>query len=274
MIYLLKIFFCINIIALINLQYCYSQNNDVTNIQTSFDHKIKVGEEYTYLVKYAFMNLGEVKTKIFARENLNGKTIYKAIANIDSYEGLPIVTLHQTFESWFDSTLHPVYFQTLLFDETDTSYTKYFFEKDNQIHVIKGILGNTESLLDTTVEVSGQFYDGLTLLYAARFNFDLLDSIALQCYVAEDTSTSLINYYHKKERISIEAVDYEISCLRLDGESNFTGVFGLTGYFEGWFSDDKQRVPLSADLQVMIGNITVELIDWKNEEWQPPVYKD
>ena len=144
------------------------------------------------------MNLGEVKTKIFARENLNGKTIYKAIANIDSYEGLPIVTLHQTFESWFDSTLHPIYFQTLLFNETDTSYTKYFFEKENQVQVIKGKLGNTESLLDTTVVVSGRFYDGLTLLYAARYNFDILDSTTLKCYVAEDTSKTLINYYHKK----------------------------------------------------------------------------
>jgi len=274
MIYLLKIFFGIKIIVLLNLPICYSQNKDVINNQSSFDNKIHVGEEYTYLVRYAFMNLGEVRTKVFAKEIIGGKTIYKAVAYIDSYRGLPIVDLHQTYESWFDSTLHPIYFQSLLFGETDTSYTKYFFEEENQIHVVKGKLNSKETCLDTTIIVNGKFYDGLTLLYIARFNFDLLDSISLQCYISEDTSTTVINYYRQKEEISIEAVEYNIGCLRLDGESSFSGVFGLTGYFEGWFSDDEHRVPLSAELQVLIGNVTVELIDWKNEKWQPPVYKD
>jgi hypothetical protein len=272
--YLLKIIFGINVIVLFNLNFCYSQNNTDSTTQTSFDHKFIVGEEYTYLVKYAFLNLGEVKTKVFAKEKLDGKTIYKAIAFIDSYEGLPIVNLHQTYESWFDSTLHPVYFQTLLFEETDTSYTKYFFKEENRIHVIKGKLSNSEPSLDTTVIVNGKFYDGLSLLYSARYNFDELDSIALQCYVSEDTSTTIINYYQDKEEISIEAIGQTIGCRRLDGESSFTGVYGLTGYFEGWFSDDEQRVPISANLQVLIGNVKVELIDWKNEQWQPPVYKD
>ena len=272
--HLLKIIFGIKIIVLFNLPYCYSQNGTDSTTRTSFDNKIIVGEEYTYLVKYAFLNLGEVKTKVFAKEKLDGKTIYKAMAYIDSYEGLPIVDLHQTYESWFDSTLHPVYFQTLFFEETDTSYTKYFFEEDSLIRVIKGKLSCNETILDTTVEVNGRFYDGLSLLYSARYNFDELDSIALQCYVSEDTSTTTINYYHDKEEISIQSVGHTIGCRRLDGESNFTGVYGLTGYFEGWFSDDEQRVPITADLQVMIGNVKVELIDWKNEQWQPPVYKE
>ncbi len=272
--YSLKIFFGIKIIFLLNLSICYSQINNITNNQTSFENKIEVGEEYIYVVKYAFINLGEIRTKVFAKEIIGGKTIYKAVAYIDSYEGLPIVDLHQTYESWFDSTLHPVYFQSLLFEETDTSYTKYFFEEDNQIRVVKGRLNSNETCLDTTVIVNGKFYDGLTLLYIARFNFDLLNSFAARCFISEDTSTTVINYYNEKEEISIEAVGYNIGCLRLDGESSFSGVFGLTGYFEGWFSDDEYRVPISADLQVLIGNVTVELIDWKNKKWQPPVYRD
>ncbi|UCH65057.1 MAG: DUF3108 domain-containing protein [Ignavibacterium sp.] len=271
---MLKIIFGIKIIVLFNLAYCYSQNSTDSTTRTSFEHKIIVGEEYTYIVKYAFLNLGEVKTKVFAKERLDGKTIYKAMAYIDSYEGLPIVDLHQTYESWFDSTLHPVYFQTLAFEETDTSYTNYFFYEDSIIHVIKGTLNNSQPVLDTTVTVNGKFYDGLSLLYSARYNFDKLDSIDLQCYVSEDTSSTAINYYHDSEEISIEAVGHPIGCRRLDGESSFTGVYGLTGYFEGWFSDDEQRVPITADLQVMIGNVKVELIEWNNDQWQPPVYKE
>jgi hypothetical protein len=271
--HLLKIIFGIKLLVLFNIAICYSQSNtDDLTTQTSFEDKIIIGEEYTYIVKYAFLNLGEVKTKVFAKEILDGKTIYKAMAYIDSYEGLPIVDIHQTYESWFDSTLYPVYFQTVFFEDTDTSYTKYFFEEENRIQVIKGKLHCKETLLDTTVEVDGRFYDGLSLLYSTRYNFNQLDSIALQCYVSEDTSTTVINYYQDKEEISIESVKHTIGCRRLDGESSFTGVYGLTGYFEGWFSDDEQRVPISADLQVLIGNVKVELIDWNNEQWQPPVY--
>ena len=274
MIFLLKIFYGILLLVLINFQNSYSQSDTVKNVQPSFDQKIEVGEEYTYLVKYAFLNLGEVKTKIFAKEKLHGKTIYKAIAYIDSYEGLPLVDLHQTFESWFDSKLHPVFFQSYLFGDTDTTYTKYFFEDKNQIHVIKGNLSGSETSLDTTIKLDGIFYDGLTLLYAARYNFDSLNSITLPCFIAEDTSTTFVNYYPEEEEISIDVVGYNIGSIKLDGEATFAGVFGLTGYFEGWFSDDEHRVPLSANLQVMIGNVTLELIDWKNKKWQPPVYRN
>ena len=274
MIFLLKIFYGILLLVLINFQNSYSQSDTVKNVQPSFDQKIEVGEEYTYLVKYAFLNLGEVKTKIFAKEKLHGKTIYKAIAYIDSYKGLPLVDLHQTFESWFDSKLHPVFFQSYLFGDTDTTYTKYFFEDENRIHVIKGNLSGSETSLDTTIKVDGIFYDGLTLLYAARYNFDSLNSITLPCFIAEDTSTTFVNYYPEEEEISIDVVGYNIGSIKLDGEATFAGVFGLTGYFEGWFSDDEHRVPLSANLQVMIGNVTLELIDWKNKKWQPPVYRN
>ena len=74
MIYLLKIIFGIKILVLFNLPFFYPQGITHSTTQTSFENKIIVGEEYTYIVKYAFLNLGEVKTKVFAKENLDGKT--------------------------------------------------------------------------------------------------------------------------------------------------------------------------------------------------------
>ena len=44
---------------------------------------------------------------------------------------------------------------------------------------------------------------------------------------------------HSEEEI--DAVKYPIDVMKLDGRANFVGVFGLTGGFEGVFSNDAAR---------------------------------
>ena len=182
--------------------------------------------------------------------------------------------MHQIHESWFDSSSYPVYYQELLLNESDTIYTRYFFLNDNRVHIVIGNMSGTKAVRDTVINLDKRFQDGLSLLFTARYHFGFSHTIILPCYIGEDTSSAIINYYYKDEDISIEAVDYKIKSLRLDGRANFSGIFGFTGYFEGWFSDDEFHVPLTADLQVLIGNVTVELIDWKNKLLQPPAYNE
>jgi len=122
-----KILFFILSITVLNSGILFSQIDGTSHTNTSLDQRLRIGEEFTYLVKYAFLNLGEVRIKVYAKEKLTGKTIYKTIAYIDSYEGLPFVDMHQIYESWIDSNLCPVFFQALIFSDEDTSYTKYFF---------------------------------------------------------------------------------------------------------------------------------------------------
>jgi len=271
---LLKTLFSTSIIYLFSFQLLYPQNEISISNDTVHAPKLLVGEEYTYVVKYAFMNLGELRINVFAKDTIDGKIIYKSRAYIDSYEGLPFVDMHQIHESWFDSSLFPVYFQALILNENDTSYTRYFFQNDNSVHVIKGKMNSTKAVTDTVINLDKRFQDGLSLLFKARFNFGFSHTNLFPCYIGEDTSSAIINYYNENENISIDAVNYKIKSLRLDGFANFSGIFGFTGYFEGWFSDDEFHVPLTADVQVLIGDVTLELIDWKNELWQPPAYNE
>jgi hypothetical protein len=50
----------------------------------------------------------------------------------------------------------------------------------------------------------------------------------------------------------------------------FSGIYGLTGPFEGWFSNDDARVPIRANMEVMLGSVKVELIGWNRGGWNPP----
>jgi len=96
----------------------------------------------------------------------------------------------------------------------------------------------------------------------------------LPCFVNEQKVYTSVNFYEDVIPVSIDAIDYDVECVRLDGEMDFISIFGLTGYFEGWFSNDEASIPIVANMKVLIGNITLELKSWKREGWTPPIYKN
>jgi len=208
--------------------FTYTQIDSITQKNISLDNKLHLGDEFTYIVKYAFLHLGELRTKVYAKDTIDEKIIYKSITYIDSYEGLPFVDL--------------------------------------LVHILKGKLHEQKASLDTVIHLGSSYHDGLSILYFARFNTNRNESLVVPCFVNEDTASTIINYYFDQENVSIDA--------KIDGETMFTGIFGLTGYFEGWFSNDEYQVPVAAELEVVIGHISIELMDWKRDKWQPPEYKE
>jgi hypothetical protein len=236
--------------------------------------KLEVGEEITYVVKYLAFEIGEIKL-IVQKEEISGTdTLYCAIAYINSYEGIPFVNLHQIYETKFDTKQISHYFKgTILSD--DTTYTKYYFNKSkHNIHIIKGRERRNEIWADSTINYDRDYQDGLSLFYFARMKTGQQKKVNVPVFINEKYEKTYINLYNDIEDMDIDAVDYDISCVRLDGETEFRGIFGLTGYFEGWFSNDQYAVPIVAKMQVLIGSITLELKEWKKKGWMPPKYQD
>jgi hypothetical protein len=245
----------------------YSQVNQSRN------EKLFVGEDLTYIVKYAFFNLGEVRFKVLGKTKINNTPVYKTIAYIDSYPDLPFVSLHQVYESYIDSTLFPLQFIAKIFAK-DTVIVKYRFLSDKKVEMKKGRLGNSKLWLDSTAHINHRMQDGLSILYFARMNFGEEKTISVPCFVNEKEETTFIKFHNQRTPVSIDAVNYEIDCLYLDGSTDFVSVYGLTGEFEGWFSNDAFSVPVYAKMNVIIGSINLELIKWNSELWNPPLYKN
>ena len=63
---------------------------------------------------------------------------------------------------------------------------------------------------------------------------------------------------------------YPVDVMKLDGRADFVGVFGLTGGFEGLFSNDVAGIPITARMKVILGSVKVELKSWKRDNWIPP----
>ena len=250
-----------------------SQTHFNNKIQQSNSHKLFVGEDLTYVVKYAFFNLGEVRFKVLEKTMINKTPVFKTIAYIDSYPDLPFISLHQSYESYIDSSQFPLKFFANIFGE-DTVYVNYDFVNSSEVKMQKGKLSQSKPWIDSTASVNQRVQDGLSILYYTRMNFGKRENISVACFVNEKVEFTTVNYYNDQQAVSIDAVDYEIDCLRLDGRTDFVSVYGLTGDFEGWFSNDAFAVPIQAKMNVMLGSIDLELIKWNKKLWNPPLYKN
>ena len=91
--------------------------------------------------------------------------------------------------------------------------------------------------------------------------------------INEQKVTTRINFSGKREPVEVDAIDYPIDAVKFEGTADFVGIFGLTGDFEGWFSNDEARVPIMAKMKVILGSVTIELMQWKRAGWTPPRVK-
>ena len=253
----------------------FSQSEQVTTIgEYDKTDKLLVGEDLTYVVKYAFFNLGEIRFNVVEKTRLKDTCVYKTVAYIDSYPDLPFVNIHQVYESYIDSSsLLPLKFFAQIFGE-DTILVNYDFIGDSIVQMQKAISGGRKIWFDSTAIIHQPVQDGLSILYFVRSSFGKEQTIHFPCFVNEGEETTTISFYNEPEPASIEAVEYEIDCLYLDGYTDFVSVYGMTGNFEGWFSNDKYAVPIRAKLNVIIGSVDLELIKWNSELWNPPLYKN
>ncbi len=238
------------------------------------DKSLEVGEELTYEVSYSFIKLGQIKIIVQGKKQFEDKTYYSTIAYMDSYPGIPFVTLHMIYESTLTPEFFSAFFRGIVKSKKYTTFTEYTFNYEKKyVRVRKGKMQPYQLWTDTTGRIDQKYEDGLSILYYARMNVGVNKTVYMPCMVDEKKGIAKINFYSGVDPVKIDAVNYEIACMRLDGELNFVSVFGLTGYFEGWFSDDSASVPIAAKLKVLIGNVRLELKSWKRPGWMPPKYE-
>lgn len=250
---------------------------EVCSVQFSFtsEKKLVPGEELNYVVSYSFINLGEVRIRVKDKKTVNGKNHYNAVAYIDSYDGIPFVNLHQIYESKVNDNYHSDFFRGIVKGDEYTTYTEYYFNYDeSQIRIKRGKFSPKEIWVDSTTSADKQFQDGLSIFFFARMLSGKKNSIYVPCFVNERKEKTKVNFYDESIPVSIGSIDYDVDCVRLDGEMDFISIFGLTGYFEGWFTNDEASIPIVAHMKVIIGNIKLELKSWKREGWTPPKYKN
>jgi hypothetical protein len=223
-----------------------------------------------YNVRYGFIDLGQVRIRTYGREQVGGVSTLRAKAFIDSYSGVPFVDLHATFESWIDPGLYSRKFVGKSKDGKHWEYARYFFEEDRHRVLIES--GQRDTIIEKrdTLAIEGHTQDGLSLFFFARGQLRSGTKQNIPCVVTEKNVNTSIDFTGPRSSVEVDAIEYPVDVIGFEGTAEFVGIFGLTGGFEGWFSNDDARVPVLAKMKVILGSITIELIQWKREGWTPP----
>ncbi len=234
-------------------------------------HVFKIGEELVYNVRYGFISLGKITVTVTGSKETSNGTLYQATADIASYSGVPFVSLHHIYSSEMTPRFYSMWFESLERNKDEWDVMRFNFDYDRmRVLVEEGLQGNEE--LTDTLEIDNYYQDGLSLFYFARGFIGTDENITIPTLVNKDVVTTDFVFNGARTSRKSKGVDYPVDVIELRGRANFSGIFGMTGAFRGWFSNDDAAIPIEAKLRVLIGNVTVELIEWNRPGWNPPGY--
>ncbi len=235
------------------------------------------GEELVYEVKYWIFSLGEIKLKTLPSTRVNGRIRHSTAVFVDSYDGIPFVELHAVEYTEMDSAFNSLGFK-FLERKKDAWYAersryeadakKLIIEKSRQ----KELQSPPEepATHDTVVIPRAPFQDGLSILYFARANCRRLGTIRVPTVVFGKYGRTSLEYADKKTTLELDAFRHPVRVIEFEGRADYEGLYGLTGEFKGWLSDDAAAVPIKAEMQVVIGSVSIELKSWHRNGWKIP----
>jgi len=233
---------------------------------------LQVGEELLYKVKYLFVNLGSIRIRVNDRRTVDGRMVYSATAFIDSRVPL-IADLHVRFDSNFDEEIYS-YGWTAVDSSSDGVFIRNirFDYGSNLMAVDRGRRDGMTYVIEKadTFAVTERCQDGLSLFFYAREHVRERKEHTVPTVIDSEQVSTYINFMNAPNEVDIAAVDYDVSVVEFDGRADFVGIFGLTGGFEGSFSNDDARVPILAYMNVLVGSVKIELVSWTRPGWAPP----
>jgi len=229
------------------------------------------GEDLTYRVSYLNVTLGTIRVVTEPFTTLGDKKVAHVKIYLNSHPNIPFVSLHATYESWIDTTMTFSYKfnANTQVEENKWEFDQYIFDYGKKLLTMEKYR-DKQKVQSEEYEIKKKYNDGSSLFYAARALLYSKKSYKMPTVIMDDTVNTVINFQGKQETTEIDASSYPIKTVYFNGDANWTGVYGLTGRFEGWFSDDEARVPIKAKMSLYVGSATIELQSWKRGNWQPP----
>lgn len=232
------------------------------------DFRWRIGEELIYKVKWSFIRLGTINVRIADTTRINNQQVYKIEMNIDSSPLIFFVNIHNYYETYIDENyrLH-LHVANERMDNKPFRSRHEFNYSDSTYKLIMTDKKDSTQTINKIMPFKTNMYDGISLAFFARGNVHKKHVDTLCTFVMDTVGLVDVELMGKADAIGIDAIPQKVPSYFVKGMIHVKGLAGLTGPYRGWFSADDRRVPLKAELKVFIGNVKVELEDWKN--WRP-----
>jgi hypothetical protein len=145
-------------------------------------------------------------------------------------------------------------------NKQDNVWRQFTYDFDYPQHLIRihqEDYTNASVVKRDTMHIDTLFQDGLSLFYFARRNVHSDKKFLVPTIVSENRGMTHIDFSSKSMEEEVDAIKYPVDVVHFDGDAGFVGIFGLTGGFEGWFSNDAAEVPILARMKVIIGSVKI-----------------
>jgi len=222
------------------------------------DPVFKAGEQLSYKLKYGFFTGATANLRVEESEKkFNGRPAYHIIADGRTAGTFDFFyKVRNRYESYVDETTLLPYFYTENRHEASYKHTDNvtFNHQDNEITADKG-----------TFPLKGKVFDFLSAYYFSRSidvsKLQIGDKFDLK-YFLEDGVHTLTITYAGKEKASCTMGKF--NCLKFNPTIIPGRVFRKDSKLYLWITDDDNRIPVKAHVELVVGSITMDLTGAKD----------
>jgi hypothetical protein len=231
-----------------------------------------VGEGMVYRIYWGIIPVGEAQiTTAWIRDN--GRTLlevsYRARSNKVLSTLYPVDDRIQTFVD--PETFRPVYFTMDMKEGRHRKQEVTTFDYEGGVCRWQSLLKNKEK----TFAIDAETRDLVTFMYFAR-RTGFVPGVDHRFRVMADEKVYDLSIKAQKDLEPIELPNHgTVSCLRLDPEAQFNGIFMRTGKATVWVSNDSRRLTTKVTASVpIVGSVKAVLISVTgpgDDAWVRPV---
>ena len=217
------------------------------------DPVFKAGEQLKYRFRYGFITAAEATLQVRnSGIKFNDKPVYQLTA-----EGKTAGTFNIFYKvrNRYDSYIDQLLFTPFLYTEDirEANYRRKdkarFYQDEKKVVTNKG-----------TFKSDGQTFDIVSAYYFAR-NLDLSkiktgDKFTMD-YFLDDGVTNLTVQYIGKERVKTTLGTF--NCLKFSPSIQPGRIFRKDSKLYLWITDDQNRIPVKAQVEILVGSVTMEL---------------
>ena len=225
------------------------------------DPVFKVGEQLSYRLKYGFFTAAEAELRVENTDiKYNGHPAYHIVVEGKTAGSFDVFyKVRNRYESYVDQkTLLPYYYAENRHEGSWNHSDKVTFNHEtDKITANKG-----------TYPYSGKVFDFVSAYYFARTidisKMHIGDKFELK-YFLDDGINSLGITYVGKEKVTCSMGTF--NCLKFNPTILPGRIFKKNSKLYLWITDDKNRIPVKAQVEVILGSITMDLTGAKGLEY-------
>jgi hypothetical protein len=246
---------CILIIFLATIAFAGAFGQPICNMVTPV---FKAGEQLSYTLKYGFFTAAQANLRVETSDKtFEGHPAYHIVADGQTAGAFDLLyKTRNRYETYVDQTTLLPYFYTENRHEASYKHTDNvtFNHHEAKITANKGVF-----------PFKGKVFDFLSAYYFSRSidvsKIKIGDTFDLKYFMEDGVHTLSITYVGKEK---VESDLGVFNCLKFNPTIIPGRVFRKDSKLYLWITDDNNRIPLKAHVELVVGSLTMNLTGVKD----------